>query len=100
MAEQSKDKTNSEKVGMLAGIFIPIITIIIYYLFDNPGNFGFFLKQIFMGSSYTRIFGLCIVPNFVIFFIFRFQKKFKASEGVSIATLIYLILIVILKYVN
>ena len=97
---QTKNKTNNEKTGMLAGLFVPVIVITIYYLFENPGDFGFFLKQIFMGSSYTRIFGLCIVPNFVIFFIFRFQKKYKASEGVSIATLIYLILIVIVKYVN
>jgi len=97
---QTRDKTNNEKTGMLAGLAVPIIAIIIYYLFENPGDFFFFLKQIFMGSSYTRIFGLCIVPNFIIFFIFRYQKKLKASEGVSIATLIYLILIVILKYIN
>lgn len=98
--EQAKNKKNNEKTGMLAGLFVPIMTITIYYLFDNPPSLGFFLKQIFMGSSYTRIFGLCIVPNFIIFFIFRYQKKHKASEGVSIATLIYLILIVILKYIN
>ncbi len=97
---ETKNKSNTEKIGMIAGLILPIITIVIYYLFENPGDFGFFLKQIFMSSSYTRIIGLCIVPNFVIFFVFRWQKKPKASEGVSIATLIYLIVIVILKYVN
>ena len=97
---QAKDKRNNEKTGIIAGILLPVITILLYYLFENPGDFIFFLKKIFMGTSYTRIFGLCIIPNFIIFFAFRWQKKFKASEGVSIATLGYLILIVILKYIN
>jgi len=98
--EQSKDKNNNEKTGMIAGLLIPIATMIIYYLFENPGDFILFIKQIFMGGSYSRIFGMCIIPNFVIFFVFRWQKKYKASEGVTIATLIYLIIIVILKYIN
>lgn len=98
MSEQVKDKTNSEKVGIIAGLLIPMATIVIFYLFENPPSFSLLLKQIFMGTTYTRLFGLCIVPNFVVFFIFRWQKKLKASEGVTIATLLYLILIVILKY--
>ena len=97
---QTRDKTNNEKTGMLAGLFVPLIAMIIYYLFENPGDIGLFIRKIFMGSSYTRIFGLCIIPNFVIFFIFRLQKKFKASEGVHIGTLIYLIILVTLKYIN
>jgi len=98
--DKEKDKTNTEKAGMFAGLLIPIATIVIYYLFVEPVDFLFFVKQIFMSNSYTRIFGLCIIPNFIVFFIFRFQKKYKASEGVSIATLIYLLIIVILKYAN
>ncbi len=99
MQKQNTDKMNKEFVGLLAGIFMPIITIILYYLFTTPIGFTLFLKQIFMGSSYTRIFGLCIVPDFVIYFIYTYQKKNKAAEGVSIASLLYLILIVVLKYV-
>ncbi len=99
MQHKKVDSKNTELVGLLAGLAIPIIAIIFYYLFENPTSFVLFLKQIFMGSTYTRIFGLCIVPNFVVFFIFRFQKRPKAAEGVSISTLLYLMFIVILKYI-
>ncbi len=99
MRKQKIDKTNREIIGLLAGIFIPIITIIFYYFFASPIDFTLFLKQIFMGSSYTRIFGLCIVPNFLVYFIYVFQRKNKAADGVSISTLLYLLLIVILKYI-
>ncbi len=99
MKENKIDKTNTVMIGLLAGIFVPVIAIIFYYLFTNPTSFPLFLKQIFMGSSYTRVFGVCIVPNFVIYFIYSYQKKAKAAEGVSMATLLYLIFIVIMKYV-
>ncbi len=97
--KKQQDKTNTTIIGLIAGIFVPIIAIIFYYLYTNPISFPLFLKQIFMGSSYTRIFGVCIVPNFVIYFIYSFQKKKKAAEGVSMATLLYLIFIVVMKYV-
>ncbi len=99
MKKQKTDKTNTAIVGLIAGIFVPIIAIIFYYLYTNPVSFPLFLKQIFMGSSYTRVFGVCIVPNFLIYFIYSYQKKTKAAEGVSIATLLYLIFIVVMKYV-
>ncbi len=99
MAKKKIDKKNNELTGIIVGIVVPVIAIIFYYLFENPTSFILFVKQIFMGSTYTRIFGVCIVPDFVVFFIFRYQKRFKAAEGVSIATLLYLLFIVVLKYI-
>jgi|GEM_PF-4054655 hypothetical protein len=95
-----KDKFNNEKNGLFIGLIIPIISTLLYYLFLAPGSIIIFLKQIFIYGTHTKMLGLTIIPNFLIYFYFRWKTKYKIAEGMSIATLIFLIVIVILRYLR
>jgi len=100
MNSSNKDKFYSEKNGMLIGFAVPSIIILAYYLYIQPDNFILFIKQTLNFSIYNRFAGLVIVPNFILYFYFRWKLKFKFAEGFSIASLIYLILIIMLKYAS
>ncbi len=98
MATKKTTQINSEKIGLFIGLLIPFLAIIIIYLYVGPSDLKLFLRQAFLYGLYNKMIGFAIVPNFLIYFYFRWKGLLRASEGISIASLIYLILFVILKY--
>jgi len=98
MEINKKDKFNVEKNGLFIGLIVPLLAISVIYVFINPESFTLFLKQAFLWGLYNKEIGLALIPNFVLYFYFRWKSKLRVSEGISIATLIYLLLFVILKY--
>ena len=99
MYTTKKDKLDVEKNGMLIGLLVPASAIFCYYLYIQPDNFGAFIRHTFNFSIYNRFIGLAIVPNFLIYFYYRWKSKLKLAEGLSMATLLYLFIIVIIKYI-
>jgi hypothetical protein len=100
MNNANKDKFYSEKNGMLIGFAVPAVIIFGNYLYIQPDNFLVFIKTTLNFSIYNRFVGFAIIPNFLLYFYFRWKSKFKFAEGFSIASLIYLILIIMLKYAS
>jgi amino acid permease len=98
METKKRDILNSEKNGMFIGLILPFIAVFIIYLYISPDSFKLFFKQAFLYGLYNKVIGFAIIPNFLMYFYFRWKSKLKAAEGISIASLIYLILFVILKY--
>ncbi len=98
METKKIDKINSEKVGLFIGLIVPILAIFILYFYLQPGDLGLFLKQALLYGLYNKLIGFAIVPNFLLYFYFRLKSQLRAAEGISIASLIYLLLFVILKY--
>ena len=98
MTSNNLNKYNKEKAGIVIGLLLPLISILIYYFIENPGGFGLFLKEVFIYGIHTKVIGLTIIPNFAAYFIARLKKMLKTADGISIVSLIYLTLIVVLKY--
>jgi len=98
IATKKTTNINIEKIGLLIGLLIPFLAVIIIYFYISPANLKLFLKQAFVFGLYNNVIGFAIVPNFLLFFYFRLKGQLRAAEGISIASLIYLILFVILKY--
>ena len=89
---------NKEKTGLIAGLIIPVITIIVFYFVRNPVSFKSFTNQIIGVNIYSELISVCVVPNLLLFFVFIWTDRIHSAKGVIGATFIYAILIVILKY--
>ncbi|MFN8255787.1 MAG: hypothetical protein U0W24_08880 [Bacteroidales bacterium] len=100
MELSNQNKLNSDKIGIALGLILPLTAIIVYYIIESPGSLGLFFKEVFIYGIHTKVIGLTIIPNFVIYFIARLKKLFKLSEGISIISLVYLVIIVVLKYLT
>ena len=91
-------KYNTEKIGLISGLIIPVITIIIFYFVRNPKSLEIFINRIIGVNIYSELVSVCVVPNLLLFFIFIWTDRMYSARGVIGATFIYAIIIVILKY--
>ncbi len=91
---------NSTWVGLISGIFLPMVVIIFFYFFQDQDFeivqlFRFLVEQ----EVFTKVLSLCIIPNLFIFFIFIWLNMLNAARGVLVSTFIYAFVIVILKFI-
>ncbi|MBN1252324.1 MAG: hypothetical protein JXR51_02665 [Bacteroidales bacterium] len=91
-------KYNKEKIGLITGLILPVITIFVFFLVKNPDSFKIFINQIIGVNIYSELISVCVVPNLLLFFIFIWTNRMLSARGVIGATFIYAIIILILKY--
>lgn len=92
-------KYDEQRIGLVSGLIIPVITIIVFYFVRNPNSFESFINQIIGVNIYSELISVCVVPNLLLFFIFIWTGRMQSAKGVIGATFIYAIIIVILKYI-
>jgi len=92
-------KYNTEKIGLITGLLMPVFTIIVFYFIRNPESLKGFINQIIGVNIYSELISVCVVPNLLLFFIFIWTDKMHSARGVIGATFIYAIIIIILKYI-
>ena len=94
-----KTKLNNFILGIVAGFFLPIISVIGYWLWSfkfmqfYPQFFNFLLS----GRVLSAVLSLCLIPNLGAFFLFVNKEYFKSCRGMILSTLLYGFLIVYLK---
>ena len=86
-------------LGLVLGIITPVLVMFVYYKI----NFFYirvdtFLYEAFMKSIFLPLLSLCVIGNLLVFFIFLQTDRYYSSRGVVFATLLYAILIFILKF--
>lgn len=93
-------KFNTFWVGTLLGLFIPAITVILFYYKFSPGNFDFadFINYTKYLNLTGSIISLCVIPNLLLFFIFIWTEKYFSARGVVFSTLVYVVLVIIIKF--
>ncbi len=84
------EKFDRQVTGIISGVFLPLITAIIVYLFAE-GNQGFqsWLKKIVEANIVTHIITLCVFPNVFIFLLFNHFDMLRASRGVLGITIVW-----------
>lgn len=94
-------RLNVPFTGFLMGVFLPVIGLLLVYVAWGSGE-GFFE---FMGSV-TRQKGLAakvltmgILINLIPFVYFNYKRLDYAMRGVVVATMLYAVLIVLIKFV-
>ena len=90
-------KLNKLPVGLTIGVIVPILTLIVVYLFSfnnyTVHQFVYFLQTM---KVMSKLLSLCVVPNLLAFFIFIWLDYLKSARGVLMATFIMAILVFVI----
>lgn len=96
-------KQDNTWFGVLLGLLGPVIGFVISYLlkFFPLGESLAVYLHLLKDNSYLipKIMSLCLLVNGVTFFFYTQFRKDETSRGILVATLIYAIVIIILKLV-
>jgi len=91
---------NRKLYGFLIGILMPVIVILLAYMIKFYGEISFvqFYKGVVVQKIYSQVLALGVFFGNLIPFIIFIKKEFiHAGRGVVMATLLYTLLIVILR---
>ncbi len=95
-------KYNKPFIGLALGMILPIISFLIYYFYMlmKTKDLGFvdFLETLKRTDSFTAVFSICVLPNLLLFFLFKKLDYWYAIKGVIISVMIYTLLVVVLKF--
>ena len=88
---------NTEKLGIFAGLVVPLIVIIGFYKYRGSESIDAFFEKIVSVGIFSELVSLCVVPNLLLFFIFIWTNRLKSARGVIGATFIYALIVIGLK---
>ena len=85
--------------GLVIGFFLPPVAyyIFVFYSFNNADQTQV-LKSYYHRHLLTHVISLSVLINLIIFFIFINADSYRAAKGVIGATLIYFLIVLILKF--
>jgi hypothetical protein len=86
-------------IGLLIGLITPTIGIVIFYYTRFEGNdLTLFFKVSIQEKMLSPLLSLCAVINLAVFYIFIYLNRLLTARGVILATFIYGLAIVLLKF--
>ena len=99
LSPEKKEKFNNFFYGLIPGLIAPLIGFYIFYLVKfSHYKFLEFFEYISGQSVVTHTISLSVLPNLIIFFLFIKLNLYKSAKGVILATMIYAITIIIMRY--
>ncbi len=86
-------------IGLLAGIFLPSIVIVLFY-FGGFSEMAFkeYLVRAYETSVLEMILSVSLVMNLGLIYFFSSQYRFQSMRGTVVATLLYGMAIMYLKF--
>jgi len=94
-----KTKFNKMLLGVIAGLILPILAMLGYWLWSF--KFLKFYPQFFTflmtGRVLSAVLSLCLLPNLGLFYLFINREYYKSCRGMILSTLVYGFIIVYLK---
>lgn len=86
--------------GLVLGILIPTISVMLFYLVKHPAeSFYDFLVLVTQMNIMSPILSLCALPNLAVFYFFINREWWQSSRGIILATLLWAILVFLVKFV-
>lgn len=87
--------------GFMLGLIVPWIVFIGLYLmkYDDVMGFSEYFHRSFSYSSLPSIIKFCVFGNLPFFLLFNFMKRFEFCMGIFAATLLYIIPMLIFRFV-
>ncbi len=99
-------KANNAPLGLLIGILFPLLGVLLLYFFWSGNNsFGSYLKMFIqfnypsMMNMASKVLSLSMISNLIPFYYFLNRKKYQTVRGLLISMVLYLVLIVLYKFV-
>ena len=84
--------------GVFSGIFAPIVFFSVYVLFIMDEDLFIFIEDKINIDNLPKVIVLSLLVNLLIFFMNIYTNREQAARGILFATMIYGLLIVILKF--
>ena len=85
--------------GVLLGIIAPIIAFIVYVVFIKEETLENFINNFVTYRNLPAIISLSLLINLALFFLKLKFNKDEQSRGILFSTLLYGVVIVILKFI-
>ncbi len=97
MTKQKSD-FNSTLAGIIPGLIVPVIASYLFFISRNfTVTYQEFMKYTIDSGLFSKVLSLSLVANLGVFFIFIWTNRYKSARGVILATIIYGIIIILLK---
>jgi hypothetical protein len=95
----NKNFFDKQIVGFISGIIGPVIGGILFYFMQfSEITFRNYLENAIKADIQSELISLSTVFNLLVFFIFIWLNLQKAARGVILATFIYVLIVMILKF--
>jgi amino acid permease len=93
------EKYDKVYLGAVAGFIIPILIVLVVYLFST-GNRSLveYFQRIIAADILTHIISLCVFPNIFLFLIFNRLDMLRATRGVLGITIFWAVLVFAVKF--
>ena len=96
-------KGNNQALGLLIGLFCPILGFVIYgtgWGLFHGRSFSYFYNYVFIGTPQfqSAIISLSILINLLPFFIFVRTDRLRAARGVLASLFVYMPVVIYLKF--
>jgi len=93
-------KCNKLYIGLIIGIILPLITTWLIFYFRFGDTFGYieFIKSLMAAKGFAKLLSISVLPNLIIFLVAIKLDRLLAARGIVTATLLYGIVVVVLKF--
>ena len=88
-------------MGLVIGLVLPFLGIFIMYLVKFSGTpFNDFMKAFFSdGNIAAKVLSLSVLINVVPFIYYTNRRLDHTARGLLVATMLYFVLVILLKFV-
>ena len=94
-----KFKWDSMYTGLGLGVILPVASFIVTWVIRSDQSLVEYIRGFQRLQTLSGLVSLSVIPNLLLFFVFIWLAKYRASRGVIFATLVFAILMLILKLI-
>jgi hypothetical protein len=93
-------KRDNFKLGIVLGFLAPILGIVCFYLinFRSAKFINFLEVMLTLKSFFSAVITVSLVANGAIFTIYTNNDRDETARGIFVATMVYAIVCLVLKY--
>ncbi len=100
--KNKSQKYNKPWFGLALGLVLPIISFFAYYMYNlsikDDLTVRYFIKTLIENEAFIPVLSICLLPNLLLFFLFKKLDYWYSIKGVITTVIIYTLLVVVLKF--
>ena len=93
-------KCNKLYIGLIIGLLLPLITsyLIFYFRFGDTLSIQEFVEGMIQVQGFTKLLSVSVIPNLLFFLLAIRLERLLAARGIVTATLLYAIVVIVLRF--
>lgn len=101
-SQKFTDKIDNTLLGFILGLIIPMIMLVMLYLFKFKAldyDWNTYIGSVKQLSTLPAFIRNCVFLNLPFFFLFNLMQKFNLCKGIFLASLLYILAMLLVRYV-